>query len=950
MGKDNSDLPGNENIPWPEDYSNWPLQPSLGTTDDAAGDKRTRQTRSPDAASQDTTDKTGSDRAGESDLAELQSIAGHFHAAFNTVLRELDTARRHIDERTRQVTELNHTLEEISTELHTRVESAREQQETYHRETTELNARIEELDAQRSAATQEIEDLRRQLETQTRETGELGERIDKLTSERDTQSQENRELQEAYHRETDELNARIGELTNSLQQANTRCQEIEEHSARIEKLNTALHEAALSEADLYRKQIETRTREAEELASQLETLRSEHRQIVDNPPRNEADNQTIESLQHQVEAQTRETEELASQLETLRSEHKQIVDNPPRNEADNQAIESLQRQVDELNAALEESEARYQASEATRLETTDHTSRLEAVTRALTIAENALHQMDELATDAVLYIRDGKTVYANPGYLCLLGEGSGGIPELQDFIHPDDSETFARLLADGDVDPAMNEPTVFNLVLPAGSTLTVEMGATQASFGGEPCVRLTLHSQVQATDPDNHRGEPARLDLLTGLYNRQHFLEILEARIAQEHPEQEHLAVMYVLLDNFMLIRNEAGILDSEHVLKEIAELLDAHCNESGVLARFGDCTFTMLYRCDSAENVTTRAEQVRELVEAHIAEVGGQSIITTASVGVCQVNEYTHSVNDIITRADLACEVARSSGGNQVHIHSTLIDQQIDQGNEENWDKVIRETLEQQRLYLAYQPIISLGDETGQRYEVLLRIMDAENKIILPGQFISVAEKIGLSADIDRYVIDAAFKVIAENDNRDVMLFIKLSNASVADAGLPGWIREKQKEYGLGENRIIFEITENAVGKHLQNAVQLTRALHDMDCMVAIEHCTSRVQPQHLRHVHADILKIDGSLVSELDKNSEHRTRIAAIVDLARENHTKTVAERVEDAGSLALLWDLGIHYAQGNFIQEPCLQLDYDFFGEIVSAGDHQDRAIYMTGPDKS
>ena len=918
MGKDNSDLPIDENHQWSEDYTNWPLQSARIDDNDIAGDQRPRQpgflrnhepggsvtpdkaefVQDQDAASTDMPDKTGTGQTSESDLVELRSVADNFLATFNTALSELDSSRQQIAERSNRITELNLAIEEISTELHTQVESAREQQEAHTCETAELNARIQELDEQRGAALQQVEDLQQQVETHAREAGELGGQIDKLTCELDTQSQENREQQEAHTRETAELNAGIQELTSSLQHTRTQCQELEEHSAKIEKLNNTLHETSLSEANLYRKQIEARNREVEELGKQLEKLRAERRQTGNNPP---------------------------------------------RNDVDSQAIDSLQRRIEELTAALEQSEARSQVSAAADRDTPDHTSRLDALTSALMLSERALHQVDESASDPVTYFRDGKPVYANPGYLHLFGEGNSGIPELRDFVREDETESFNRLLAGEDAAPNMGEAPVFNLVLPAGDTLTVELRATQATFGGDPCSRLTLRPQGKATDPDNPREEPGKLDLLTGLYNREHFLEVLGERIMQESTEQEHQAVMYVLLDNFMLIRNEAGILDSEHVLKEIGELLRSHCNESDVVARFGDCTFTILYRCDSAENITTRAEQVRKLVEDQIAVVGGQSILTTASVGVCLINEYTHNANDIITRADLACEVARTSGGNQVHIHSTIIDEQVCQGNEENWDKVIRDTLEQQRLHLAYQPIISLGDEPGQRYEVLLRILDAENKIILPGQFISVAENIGLSVDIDRYVVESAFKTIAENENSDVMLFIKVSNPSIADSGFPAWIRQKQKEYRLGESRVVFEIPENILGKDLKNAALFTKALHDMGCMVAIEHYTCQTQPQHLKHVHADFLKIDGSLISELDKNNEHRTRAAAIVDLARLNQMNTVAERVEDAGSLALLWDLGINYAQGNFIQEPCQQLNYDFVGETVSEEDNQGKAIY-------
>jgi diguanylate cyclase (GGDEF)-like protein len=448
----------------------------------------------------------------------------------------------------------------------------------------------------------------------------------------------------------------------------------------------------------------------------------------------------------------------------------------------------------------------------------------------------------------------------------------------------------------------------------------------------------------QGIDKEIAREEAEQADAVAGLYDRQQFIDILRERATQSEPGQPCQGVCYLLLDNFAQIRKDIGVLKSDLVLREISGLLKSNCPEADVFARFGDYSFAVLHASDTMEGITAAAEQLRVLVEQHVIQVDGRSVSTTASIGVCVISEYTHNEDEILTRADLACEVARTSGGNRVHTHSNIIDEQIDHANEENWDNVIRKTLDDKRFYLAYQPIVSLGDEPTQYYEVLLRILDEENNVILPGQFISVAERIGLAVDIDRYVIENALRGIAESDNRGIQLFIKLSNTSLGDHDLPMWIHGKLEEYGVDKDRLVFEVSENAVSRDPGNVAALTKALHDAGCLVAIEHLSGAIEAQHLEQVHANILKIDGRLIGGLAKDREIRAKVNSIVALARRHGMVTVAERVEDAAGLAVLWELGIQYAQGNFIREPSRKLNYDFLGEIVSEDVDDGRSIFM------
>jgi EAL domain-containing protein (putative c-di-GMP-specific phosphodiesterase class I) len=147
----------------------------------------------------------------------------------------------------------------------------------------------------------------------------------------------------------------------------------------------------------------------------------------------------------------------------------------------------------------------------------------------------------------------------------------------------------------------------------------------------------------------------------------------------------------------------------------------------------------------------------------------------------------------------------------------------------------------------------------------------------------------------------------------------------------MPRWIQDKLTAYSLKGANIVFEIPEETAINNLKHAMLFTKNMKKLGCMVALEHYSATTQAQLLKHIKLDYLKIDGALISSLGTTSESRTAVRAIVDRARQHNLKCVAERVESASSLALLWEVGADFSQGNFIQEPSKEIDYDFFGEI-------------------
>lgn len=424
-------------------------------------------------------------------------------------------------------------------------------------------------------------------------------------------------------------------------------------------------------------------------------------------------------------------------------------------------------------------------------------------------------------------------------------------------------------------------------------------------------------------------------DSLTGLYNRQYFINTLDAALAQQAFANSTTAVIYLLLDDFMEIRENRGIVPADQVLREIAGVIQSNCGDGDIASRFGEYAFAILHSNQDQERATRFADELRQAISEHTVPLNGHPVKTSVSVGISIINESTIDADGLLSRADLACEVARSSGGNQIHTHSTVLDDGAANGPDHGWDEMIKTTIEDERFYLVYQPIMKLQPDDQKCYEVLLRVIDENGQVVLPGQFLSIAGKLGLSGVIDRWVIKSAFSKLAAADISDVTLFIKLTSESLASAEFPTWIGQQLNEHKLSGNNVIFEITEAVAVSDLKSTLMFTKAARKMKFRVALEHYGLTKHPQLLKHLPVDVLKIDGSLINDLATSREHQASTQSIIGLARENRLVTVAERVDSAVNLAQLWKFGVDFVQGNFIREPGLELDYRFNDEIMHAG---------------
>jgi len=553
-------------------------------------------------------------------------------------------------------------------------------------------------------------------------------------------------------------------------------------------------------------------------------------------------------------------------------------------------------------------------------------------------SEKRCHSLLDSSQDAIAYIHEGMHIYSNPAYLERFGyensEELEGMP-VMDMVSDDDQSKFKEYLRALSKGKAKENELDMQLVTFDGNNFQAKMEFSSASIDGEPCTQIIIRDQRASKDLEEKIKHLSKQDLLTGLCNRPYFLEELDVAVDDAKSGSTSAALLYIDLDNFKAIKEEVGIAGSDLVLTDIAKALSKKVGEGDTLARFGDSSFTVLSQNKEELGAELLGEELRNAVTDMVSEVGMRSVQTTCSIGISMLDGSSSDAHEAVSRADLACEVAKKGGGNKLHIHDPVGDQQAKQQHDEDWTAKIRSALKENHFRLLFQPIVSLHGDSSENYEVLMRMTDKQGEAIMPGKFIPAAIQSGLLSQIDRWVIVHAISVIAEQrrSGRNTHFFIKLSGASLTDEGTLGWVRECLQKHRLEGDSLTFEIDEGDASKHLKLAKTLTDGLQQLHCSIALEHFGKGSNSFNLlKHLPVETLKIDGNLIHHLASSRENQAMVKSITDMAKEMKKTTIAEFVEDANSLAVLWGCGVNYIQGYFLQGPEEVLEFDFVNDGV------------------
>jgi diguanylate cyclase (GGDEF)-like protein/PAS domain S-box-containing protein len=558
--------------------------------------------------------------------------------------------------------------------------------------------------------------------------------------------------------------------------------------------------------------------------------------------------------------------------------------------------------------------------------------------RALRESEKRSRLLLETSKDAVAYMHEGMHIYVNSAYLELFGyeeaEDVDGLPIL-DLIAADDQSIFKSVFRQfsQQVD---SEPVHVSVqgVREDGHVFKVDIEFSHAEVEGENCTQVVVRDEVVFEDVDSEQLKLLRdHDFLTGLYNRVRFMDEMEKVAGRAVDSQGDAALLYIVIDDFKVIKEKLGVAASELVLKELGEVLRKGIVEGDLLAHYADQVFTVIVNSDDDNYVDERAKNYWSIINNYVTSISDKPLDIKCSIGISRISETNSKVDTLLTQADKACVQAQKNSDNSIRRYQAaeLELEGADFDEAASWKPRIEQAIEKQKFLLHYQPIVSLHGKEQQLYEVLLRMSDVESiELIAAKDFIKFATDLGMMGSIDHWIIPNALKSLAEHQQRfpKTRFFLKLSRQTICEPGVFDWLSGLLSEYGIAGESLIFEVSETDAMTNIAETKDILTKLKGVGCEFGLEHFGSGLNfSSSLDLLDVDYLKINGTFVENMAKDPENQAAVKAIIEICKNAGKHSIAEFVSDANSLALLWRLGVDYAQGYYIHEPSGELNYNF-----------------------
>jgi len=555
--------------------------------------------------------------------------------------------------------------------------------------------------------------------------------------------------------------------------------------------------------------------------------------------------------------------------------------------------------------------------------------RLEAQVRE---TERRCDALIESSREPIAYVHEGMHIRANGAYLEMFGYESFDDIEgmsLLDLVSPQHVDGFKQLLksmSKGESPPPRYELEAHDI---EGNSFAAVMEFTQALYEGEPCLQVVFRRQE--TDPELAREveELRQRDQVTGLLNRQTFLRALEDAVASAAQNQGQHGLLLLEPDHYQRLLQEIGLDSADALLTAIAERLRSVLDDTSMAARFGEHSLAVLVRADHL-GTTALAERIREAFASHVFEVGNRSSAITASIGGVQIGEKIASVTQVLAKANHGVQSSIAVGGNRFEIFDPSAVDRAEEERVQAWVSRLRDALDHNHFLLHYQPVISLQGEPGAMYETYIRLDAGSGETVPPLSFLQIAEEHGLLWEIDRWVVGHAIDVIGQRvrAGQPTTLLVKITQASLADESLASFVGEQLALHGVDGEHLVLQLPEAKVFTNLRAAQEFAGAVAKHHCRVGLEQFGVGLDSfQLLSHFDPAFIKLDRSFMEDLARNTANQQRVRDIAGKARDLGIRSIAEFVQDAASMSILFSSGMDYVEGHFLAPAGPEMNYDF-----------------------
>lgn len=568
------------------------------------------------------------------------------------------------------------------------------------------------------------------------------------------------------------------------------------------------------------------------------------------------------------------------------------------------------------------------------LDALDERRRRRALESHLRDAEQRCQLLLESSKDAIAYVNDGMHIYANHAYLDFLGYDD--LDELMcipllDTLNPDSQDALRKFMKTFAEDPQDGMKLQCIARRSDNQDIEATLSISAATYDGESCAQIILQPKHGDAELQEKIREISQQDLLTGLFNRQHMMDTLTRIIATVGEHGQAGAFAYLAIDRFVTLKNELGIASTDLLLRDLAAILEEQTPDNCTLARLSDDAFGLLCQPCAESGMAELCQQIMKRVEDHLFDIQGRTAQVTLSVGVAAITENAPKATDLLGRAHTAHSSVRKTpgheNGNGLVVYNPAEFETSDDGSALD---VIARALEENRFRLLFQPIINLRGEGEEHYEALVRMLDKDENEVSPYDFLPPAGPTDMATRIDRWVVLQTIKQLSQHraSGHDTRLFVNITAETLQDKTFSQWLSVALKAARLPGDALVFQVREGDANNYLKHARDFSRTMRELHCKLSLSQFGCALNPFNtLKHFDVDYVKIDGSFTEEIQKSEEARERLKEMIQTLQNNGKLTLVPLVESAAVLATLWQCGVNYIQGYYLQAPVPEMNYDF-----------------------
>jgi diguanylate cyclase (GGDEF)-like protein/PAS domain S-box-containing protein len=531
----------------------------------------------------------------------------------------------------------------------------------------------------------------------------------------------------------------------------------------------------------------------------------------------------------------------------------------------------------------------------------------------------------------VIIVNEGqRPIYWNDAFSDVTGlsrDELAAIPSIYDVFLPEERQVLRQRvrarLADGHGDTFEAD-----ILRPDGARRTVEVAIEPLRRGGRAWTVAIARDITARKVAERDLARQALHDPLTGLANRVLLRDRSERAIVAARRDSDRLALMVMDLDQFKDVNDTFGHQAGDDLLRQVGPRIAGCLRETDTIARLGGDEFAILLLRADARGAARVASSILASLEAPFT-VAGQQLKITASIGTSVFPDSAIDVDGLLREADVAMYVAKRRGTGQAAYELTLDESA---GKQLVLMAELRKAIESEHLLLYYQPLVSLGGYVVG-VEALVRWQHPERGLLLPSDFIRLAEQSGLVLPLFDWVLRTATRQCRawREQQPDLSVAVNLSMRNLQDPRLAFTVAGALEGAGLPASALVLEITESMLFAEPARGLAILEQLHALGVRLALDDFgTGYSSLAHLHRLPVDQLKIDRSFVTNLTRDQGSAAIVRSTIDLGHNFRLEVVAEGIEDVETWDALRALGCDTAQGYFISRA---LPADAFGDWIA-----------------